>query len=345
MPYPPQVKIGGISGIGATPSKDFCGTGKDTKVDYLDGLRAFVRTVELGSFSKAAAESGAKISTLSRYVAALEEDLGAALLQRSTRRLRMTEAGEILYKRAVRILEDLDAARLTVSALSDAPRGVLRINVPTAFGRRHVVSHLPRFLEQYPDISIDATLTDQTVDLIEAGADVAVRIGALADSTLVAKRLAPQRRALCAGPDFLRNVSPISSPLALAAMPCIEFALQPSRNWYFRKDSTNEQLAVAVHGPLRINNSEAILDAVRLGVGVALLPTWLIYEALQNREVQRVLPDWDAAISPGPERAIWGVYPSNRIESPKVKAFLAFLQHQFGRPPYWDCAELASVAA
>jgi DNA-binding transcriptional LysR family regulator len=305
-------------------------------MDYLSAMRAFVRAVELGSFSKAAAESGAKISTLSRYVAALETDLGATLLNRSTRRLHTTEAGEILYKRALHIIKEIDEARLTVSALNEQPRGLLRINVPTAFGRRHVLSHLPQFLEQYPDIRVDATLTDQTVDLIEVGADVAVRIGALADSSHVAMRLAPHRRALCASPAFLRSAPPIQSPADLSSVECLEFALQPTHNWYFEKPATGEKLALEVTGRLRVNNSEAILDAVVAGLGIALLPTWLIGERLQCGDLVIVLPEWEATISAGPERAIWGIYPFRRIVSPKVKVFLSFLQQRFGRPPYWD---------
>lgn len=305
-------------------------------MDYLSAMRAFVRAVELGSFSKAAAESGAKVSTLSRYVAALEADLGAALLHRSTRRLHVTEAGDVLYKRAVHIIREIDEARLTVSALNEQPRGLLRINVPTAFGRRHVLSHLPKFLVQYPDIRVDATLTDQTVDLIEVGADLAVRIGALGDSSHIATRLAPHRRALCAVPAYLNGARPIQSPTDLASVECLEFALQPTANWYFHKPKTGEKLAVAVSGRLRINNSEALLDAVLAGLGVALLPTWLIGDCLQKGELVILLPEWEGSISTGPERAIWGVYPFRRIVSPKVKVFLSFLQQQFGRPPYWD---------
>ena len=308
-------------------------------MDYVNAMRAFVRVVDLGSFSKAAAASGAKISTLSRYVAALEADLGATLLNRSTRRLRATEAGEVLYKRAARIIKEIDDARLSVAALNEQPRGLLRINVPTAFGRRHVLSHLPEFLAQYPDIRVDATLTDQTVDLIEAGADLAVRIGALADSSHIAMRLAPQRQALCASPAYLGRAAPIGSPADLAAADCLEFALQPTHSWYFHRPETGDKLAVEVAGRLRVNNSEAILDATLAGLGVALLPTWMIGEDLRTGRLKMILPEWEANISAGPQRAIWGIYPYRRIVSPKVKVFLQFLQQQFGRPPYWDQPE------
>jgi DNA-binding transcriptional LysR family regulator len=169
-------------------------------MDYFAGMRAFVRAVELGSFSRAAAEEGVKVSTVSRYVTALETDLGAALFNRSTRRLHLTEVGTTFFDRAVAILAEVADARLAATALNATPQGLLRINVPGAFGRRHVVPHLADFLAAFPDIQVDATLADETVDLIASGADVAVRIGALADSTLVAKRLAPQRRRLVAAP-------------------------------------------------------------------------------------------------------------------------------------------------
>ena len=150
-------------------------------MDYFAAMRAFVRSVDLGSFSKAAGEEGVKVSTVSRHVSALEADLGAALLNRSTRNLHLTEAGATFYRHAIRILGEVEEARTATTSLNQRPRGVLRINIPGAFGRRHVMPHLPDFLAAYPDISVDATLTDATVNLIETGTDVAIRIGTLAD--------------------------------------------------------------------------------------------------------------------------------------------------------------------
>src|ERR1700751_4778006 len=161
-------------------------------MDYLAAISAFVRSVDLGSFSKAAGESGVKVSTVSRYVSGLEADLGAALLNRSTRNLHLTEAGRMFYERATQILADVEDARRATRSFNSRPQGLLRLNVPGAFGRRHVMPHMKDFLSAHPDIRLDATLTDATVDLIETGADVAVRIGALPDSVLIARRLAPQ---------------------------------------------------------------------------------------------------------------------------------------------------------
>lgn len=314
--------------------------GWEHSVDYFAGMRAFVRAVELGSFSRAAAEEGVKVSTVSRYVTALEADLGAALFNRSTRRLHLTEVGTTFYDRAVRIVAEVADARLAATSLNVRPQGLLRINIPGAFGRRHVVPHLRDFLAAYPDIQVDATLTDETVNLIASGADVAVRIGALADSSLVARRLAPQRRLLVAAPAYLADRRPVAVPSDLADHDCLLFALQPKQVWYFlaHDPPTTEPLEVPVRGRLRANDSEALLDAVLASLGIALLPTWLTGEAIMAGRLTPLLPDWEALIAPGPQRAIWGVYPPKKVVSPKVRTFLSFIEARFGKPPYWDHA-------
>ena len=305
-------------------------------MDYLSAMRAFVRTVDLGSLSRSAAESGAKVSTISRYIAGLEADVGAALLNRTTRRLHLTEAGLTFYERAVKIVADVDEARQATASLNSRPQGLLRINIPAAFGRRHVLPHLSEFFAEYPDIRIDATLTDSTVDLIAAGADVALRIGALTDSTLVAKRLAPHRRALCASPRFLEGVAPVQEPDELAARECLVFALQPSNRWYFCEKGTERLVEGTVNGHLRANDSEALLGAALAGLGIALLPTWLAGPDLRSGRLVHLLPGWDGSISLGPERAIWAVYPPKKTVSPKVRAFLSFFERKYGHSPYWD---------
>jgi DNA-binding transcriptional LysR family regulator len=201
-------------------------------MDYLAAMQAFVRSVDLGSFSKAAAEGGLKVSTVSRYVSALEADLGAALLNRSTRSLHPTEVGRLFYERAALILADVADARSAATSLNARPQGLLRINIPSVFGRRHVLPHMTDFLAAYPDIGLDATLTDATVNLIETGADVAVRIGVLVDSTLVARKLAPHRRILVASPDYLAAQSAPLQPEQLCPTWTAgrDFAIENGRN-------------------------------------------------------------------------------------------------------------------
>jgi DNA-binding transcriptional LysR family regulator len=310
-------------------------------LDYLAAMRALVRSVDLGSFSKAAAAEGVKVSTVSRYVSALEADLGAALLNRSTRGLHLTEAGTTFYGRAAQILADVEQARTATTSLNDRPRGLLRINIPGSFGRRHVMPHLKDFAATYPDIRIDATLTDATVDLIETGTDVAVRIGALADSTLVARRLASHRRTLVASPDYLGKRAPLATADELARHSCLLFALQPENAWYFRHrgSPTAEPTEVKVSGLLRANDSEALLGAAVAGCGIALLPNWLVGEDLRAGRLVALFSEWEWLIAPGPERAIWGIYPPKKVVSPKVRAFLSFLVQRFGQPPYWELQE------
>jgi DNA-binding transcriptional LysR family regulator len=311
-------------------------------MDYFAAMRVFVRSVDLGSFSKAAAEDGIKVSTVSRYISALEADLGAALLNRSTRGLHLTEAGATFYQHAIPVLAGVEEAWLATTSLNQRPRGVLRINIPSAFGRRHIMPHLKDFFAAYPDIGVDATLTDATVNLIETGADLAIRIGALADSSLVARHLAPHRRVLVASPDYLSAHAPPETPDCLRHHQCLPFALQPTDAWYFLPRAAAattrpaEPLEIKITGRLRANDSEALLGAALDGFGIALLPTWLAAEDIRAGRLTPLLPEWEVRIAPGPPRAVWGIYPPKKIVAPKLTAFLGFLTDRFGKPPYWD---------
>lgn len=307
-------------------------------MNYLDAMHAFVRSVNLRSFSKAAAEGGLKVSTVSRYVSALEADLGAALLNRSTRSLYPTEVGRLFYERAAQILADVADARRAATSLNARPQGVLRINIPSAFGRRHVLAHMNDFLSAYPDIRLDAALTDATVGLIETGADVAVRIGALVNSTLVARKLAPHRCILVASPDYLAAKSAPREPEELSDHQCLLCAPRSTGAWYCRRvdQPRQEPGEVAVKGRLWANDPEALRDAALSGLGIALLPTWLVGSDVRAQHLVSVLPDYEWLIATGPERAIWAVHPPKKVGAPKVKAFVGFLVDRFGRPPYWE---------
>jgi DNA-binding transcriptional LysR family regulator len=307
-------------------------------MDYFAAMRAFVRSVELGSFSKAAAEAGIKVSTVSRYVTWLEDDLGAALFNRSTRHNHLTEAGKTFYDRATIILTELEQARNETTSLNAQPQGLLRINIPNTFGRRHVMPHMKDFLSENPNIRLDATLTDVTVDLIDSGADVAIRIGALGDSSLIAKRLAPHRRIAVASKDYIDSRPAIRNPQDLPDHECLTFALQPASAWYYREPSApvNEVREIPVSGHLRANDSEALRDCALAGLGIALLPTWLVSEDILSGRLIAIFPELEWLIAAGPERAIWAIYPPKKIVSPKVKAFISFLAQRFGHPPYWD---------
>ncbi len=304
-------------------------------MDYLAAMRSFVRAVDLGSLSRAAQESGAKVSTVSRHISALEADVGAALLNRSTHRLRPTEIGAVFHAHALRIVADVDAMRRLAASLNDTPQGLLRVSLPAAFGRRHVMPHLAAFLDAHPAIRIDATLTDTHVDLIGAGADVAIRIGTLPDSGLVARRLAPHRRIACASPGCIARDGPVAQPADLARHDALIFSLQPTASWHFRLAS-GERRSVDVSGRLRANDSEALLACALAGQGVALLPTWLAHADLARGALLSLLPDWEGSIAQDFETAIWAIYPPKKVVSPKVRAFIDFFEARFRKAAYWD---------
>jgi DNA-binding transcriptional LysR family regulator len=308
-------------------------------MDYFAAVRAFVHAADLQSFSKAAHEMAVKTSTISRYVSELEKDLGIALFNRSTRGLVLTEGGRVFREHALVALQALDDARQVTSSLNRTPQGLLRVTMPSAFGRLHVVPHLPEFMRRNPDIDLDIVVTDQTLNMIEAGIDVAVRIGALPDSSLMARRLAPHQRIVCGSPDyFARNGTP-SIPDDLAAHDSLRLSLLPDNKWLFLREGNthadSEQRLVELKGRFRGDDSEAVLELALAGCGVALLPTWLAGPALREGRLIRVLPGWEARTGRA-EPAIWAVYPPKKIVSSKVRAFVDFQAEVIGEPPYWD---------
>lgn len=305
-------------------------------MDRLTQLRYFVRTAELGGFSRAALEAGVKPSSVSRAITELESELGAALFNRSTRRLHLTEIGDTFLLRARRILDELEEAYTAASAFNARPQGVLRLNVPGAFGRLHVVPFLPQFAAQYPDIRLDVTFTDAVVDIIETGTDLAIRTGTLPDSRLKARKLAPHRRVLCAAPQFLAAYGPVETPSDLPHRPAALFSLQPSDRWVLI-DEAGRREEIVCAGRFRTNDSEALLAAALAGVGMALLPSWIAGNALQTGQLVRLLPRYEAMFTPV-ERFVWAIYPPKRVVAPKVRVFIDDFAAYIGTPPYWDRA-------
>jgi DNA-binding transcriptional LysR family regulator len=307
-------------------------------MDYFAAVRAFVHAAELRSFSKTAHEMAVKTSTISRYVSELETDLGIALFNRSTRGLVLTEGGRVFREHALLALQALDDARQVTSSLNRTPQGLLRVTMPSAFGRRHVVPHLPEFMKRNPDIDIDIVVTDQTLNMIDAGIDVAIRIGALPDSSLMAKRLAPHQRIVCGSPDYFERNGTPCVPDELAAYDSLRLSLLPDNRWLFiREGNTHavpEQRLVELKGRFRGDDSEAVLDLALAGCGIALLPTWLAATALREGRLIHVLPEWEARTGRA-EPAIWAVYPPKKIVSSKVRAFVDFYAGVIGEPPYW----------
>ena len=303
-------------------------------MDRLDAMEAFVRVTEVGSFSGAAARLGVSKSVISRQVSALEAKLGARLFHRTTRSLSLTEVGQAYFERCARILSDIEEADGSVSALQATPRGRLRINAPMSFALHHLAPLIPLFLERFPEVDADMEMNDRYVNLIEEGFDVAVRIGRLEDSSLIARQLAPSRLALCASPDYLRRHGRPETPDDLAAHCCLTYSARTlASEWHFQ-DARGNRWTVEVKGRLRANNGDMLRDAALAGLGLVRLPTFLCGRDLQAGRLVSLLNEYIPQ-----DMAIHAVYPHNRHLSPKVRAFVDFLAGEFGPRPHWDLIE------
>ncbi|MPZ41664.1 MAG: LysR family transcriptional regulator [Rhizobiales bacterium] len=299
-------------------------------MDPLDGIAAFARVVDGGSFSAAAHRLGISKSAVSAHVQRLEERLGIRLLNRTTRRLSVTEAGAAYYRHCARILAEAEAAEQVASALQREPRGTLRMSAPDTFGWMHVAPAVPAFLKRFPDLSVDIDLSSAHVSLVDEGLDLAIRIGVLEDSALVVRRLAPSRLILCAAPVYLRERGMPREPDELARHNCLCTNLLPwGDEWHLT--GKRGEVRVAVGGSVRSNSAQMLRGAAIDGIGIAILPTWAVFEPLRTGALRRVLDAWEP-----PASTIYAVYPGNRLMSMKVRAFVDHLARYFGRTPYWD---------
>ena len=293
-------------------------------------MAIFARVVEDKSFSAAARNLNLSKSLVSKQVTQLEKSLGVRLLNRTTRALSVTDAGAILYQHCSRIVEELEEARLAVGRLQAEPRGLLRISAPVAFGRLHIATVLPQFLASYPDLKIDMVTTDRFVDLAEEGYDLVVRIVDQPAPNLVARKLAPVTRRMVATPDYFSRYGVPRSPADLEQHNCLTYTyFNPQDPWRLR--GPDGDISVRAGGNLRVNDDDALAEAVMRGLGLALLPTFIIGEALQAGRLRSVLAEYIPL-----ERHIYAVYLANRHVSAKVRAFIDYLLERFGPEPYWD---------
>jgi len=291
----------------------------------------FVRVVDAGSFTRAAEQLRLSRPVVSKYVSRLEDRLGVRLLNRTTRRLSLTEAGRIFHQRSQRGLQDIEQAEAEVSRLQENPRGVLRLNTPMSFGILHIAPLLPEFQARYPDVSIDMNLDDRQVDVIEEGFDVSLRIAELPDSSLVARRLAPCRHVVVAAPSYLERHGTPRTPEDLRDHNIITFSYQASMaDWHFVAPD-KRPVSVAVSGALQVNNSLALREALLAGAGIMRTPTFVVGRDIQAGRLVPLLGNYQAL-----EISIYLVYPQRRHLSPKVRAFVDFMAEKIAATPYWD---------
>lgn len=294
----------------------------------LDDLEILVRVIDAGSLSAAGRALGFTPAMVSKRIARLEQRLGARLLQRTTRRLSPTDTGHAFYERAVAILAAVEDAETLVTGRAEQARGPLRVSAPTSFGRLHIAPHLKRFLDDNNEIELHLDLTDDFVDLVSAGIDVAIRIGSLPDSSLVAQRLAPNRRVLCATPAYLEIHG---APASLADLARHRL-LAASHQTPWRLTGPDGPVTVPVASLIRTNSSEVVREAMLADIGIALRSIWDIGPELRSGKLQAILPDYKGAA----DAAIFAVHPSRTLVAPGVKRFVRFLGDLYGPQPYWE---------
>ncbi len=294
-------------------------------MDKLAGLEAFVQVVESAGFAAAAREMGLSRSTVNRLVIDLEDELGVQLLQRSTRRVSPTPTGLAFCDRARAILADLAEAEQAVAQLQAEPKGMLRVNAPMSFGTMELAPAIAQFAAQYPDLQIQLTLEDRQIDPIAEGYDLTLRIGTLPTAaSLVAMQLARMPLLLCAAPNYLAEAGEPQSPADLKNHACLhygQFATQPE--WQLQGPDGPYRFQVS--GPFCANNGEVLRDAAIAALGIVMLPRFIAAEALEQNQLQLVLPDYPPA-----PLELCAIYPVNRHLSVKVQRLTQFLRDRFG---------------
>jgi DNA-binding transcriptional LysR family regulator len=297
-----------------------------SSVDLVDVL-SFVRVVETGSFARAAERMGLSKPVVSRRVARLEGQLGARLLTRTARGAKPTNIGEAYFSRASGILADLDAAQEVVADAVTQIAGPIRLTAPVSFGTLHLAGALADFIREHPKVELDATFEDGIADLIGGGYDLAVRIGTLPDSSLIARRIAPVRKVVVGSPDYFARHGRPETPADLAAHAIL---LYTHESWRFRSDG-GEAETIRVSPILRANNGEMLRQAAEAGLGICLLPSFIASPGIQGGKLEAVLTDYD----PG-HGALHAVMPPGRAATARVRALVDFLVDRFGPEPSWD---------
>jgi DNA-binding transcriptional LysR family regulator len=289
-------------------------------------MQLFVRIVESGSFSAVARELGMIQPTVSKQMTALEEQLGVRLLNRTTRRLSMTDAGREYFERCQRILDEVQEMETEVAGLQNRPSGTLRVNTPVAFGNVHMLPLVLAFRRKYPGVAIDLSLDDRFVDLVQEGIDVAIRFGDLGDSQLVARHVGSSASVCVASPAYLSAHGTPQTPSELREHECITYSYLFSNEWPF--DGPDGPRSIKVQGDFRANSGMTIRAAALEGAGIASIPAFLIREDIETGRLVPLLSQFASA----PIR-ISAVYPSGRLLSRKVKLFVDFIQQEFLKIP------------
>ena len=309
-------------------------------MDRFEDLQAFVAVVDTGSFTAAADRLDGNKSAISRRISALGERLGVQLLRRTTRTLNLTDTGRSFYERSVQILADLDEAESAVAQQHGELRGRLRVSLPLSFGIRHMGSPIAAFNREHPQVSFDLELSDRRVDLLQEGMDLAIRIGALADSSLIARRLFESRIIACASPAYLEAHGAPASPEDLSDHTCLIYSYVDDIGAWTWRDADGERRIVRVQSAMQANSGDLLCDVAKAGNGIVLQPTFIAHRAVCRGELIPILTDvnWQSVTA-------YAVYPPARHLSYRVRRFIDFLADYFKGTPYWDtdCEKVATL--
>lgn len=300
-------------------------------MDTIDGMRTFVTVISEGSFSGAAERLNMSPQLVSKYVGQLETRLGARLLNRSTRRLSITEAGQAYFDRCQYVLAEIDEMESAVGDATVAARGTLRINAPMTFGTLHLSKAIAEYQCSQPEVTVDLSLDDRVVDIVSEGYDIAIRIGQLRESSLVARKLAPVRLVVCGSPDYLAKRGVPTSPDELGTHDCLRYTITSGGGrWRFAHGG--EVHDVRVNGSFSANNGDALRLAALAGTGLIMQPTFIVGDDVRVGRLQLVLEDYEIEAM-----GVYAVYAHRQYLSGKVRTFVEFLSDYFGSPPYWEC--------
>lgn len=295
----------------------------------LQAWAIFAKVAELGSFARAAEDLALSKATVSKAITRLEERLGAQLIHRTSRKLSLTETGQLSYERAARILSDAESLDGDIAMQLVAPRGKVKISVPMSFGVEHLTHILPDFLKAYPEVSVEAILDDGIVDLVGEGFDLALRISTMADTSLRARRLCAVRRPLVASTDYLKRRGIPQTPQELQDHDCLIYTNNPNPSLWRLTHHKKPEVSVRVSGRLMSNNADTINGALLAGLGIARQPEFAIWKHLQDGLLQEVLPEWST-----PEISLNIVMPPGRLRPTRVSVLIDFLRTHFKAPPW-----------
>ncbi|MGC1818988.1 MAG: LysR family transcriptional regulator [Casimicrobiaceae bacterium] len=302
-------------------------------MDRFQAISSFAKVVESGSFARAADRLGVSVSAMSRQVADLEAHLGVRLLNRTTRRLSLTESGRGFYERCVQLLADLEEAEEAIASTSVVPRGTLRLTASVSFGSSYLAAAIADFRELHPQLRFDVALSDLAVDLVDEGLDLAVRIGDIGSQALIGRRVGVSQLVCCAAPSYVERHPAPGSPADLAAHQCLTYEYSSIGNQWRFTDAAGAVHEVGVSGPVHANSGEMLAALAVAGVGIILEPDFIVAADVRAGRLVRLLPEYAA-----PSMGIHAAYPSRRHLSAKVRAFVDFLVARYARDPAWRLA-------